>query len=204
MDFLTNFFTLPMLVYAILGIPALLGFVILVRLSRQGRTNFVERHKAMDLRIQQTACETEELNKTILRTEQLHIVATALREAVSLQRQRMDCPLIPFSVEEQDNAVFFHLEKHTLIIQYKEKKQFLHSTGKTVYGQGYFEVFGPFFKEHSYGNMREEENKNLSSCFPPKGDGKIFYSLLELEQYLTKNMQSRTNHLLPPTLRIHK
>ncbi len=220
MDFLTNFFTLPTIIYAVLGIPALLGFVILVRLSRQGRSNFTERHKAMDLRIQQTTSEMEELNKTMLQSEQLHIVATALREAIqiqTLQAQRRATNPPVASVEEYKDAVILHLEKHIFLVEYKEKKQFLRSTGKIVYGQGHFEVYGPLGKEHVLSSCPKEDVeehapptiKKVHS--PPsspnttlKGEAKIFYSLLELELYLTQKMQSSRGRLLPPALRMKK
>ncbi len=185
MEFFTNFFTLNTLAYALIGIPAFLGFAVLVRLNKQGRSSFQERHAAMDSRIQQTTAEVSELNKTMHREEQLHIIATALREALLLH------PVPQAQVIEHADHVILQLTKQCFILYYREKKHTLRSTHKTVYGQGYFEVFGPL----NLGDTTSLQEQMASQT------GRPFYGLLELELYLTQRMKVMDTRKLPPALR---
>ncbi len=190
MDFLSNFLTLNTLAYALIGIPAFVGFGVFVRLSRKGRSSFDQRHEAMDQRIHQTSVEMDELNKTMRKEEQLHIIAAALREALLLH------PSPQSFVEEHKDAVYLHLEKYFFHVEYKEKIQTLRSSQKTVYGQGYFEVFGPFPREKEPHLHSQEDNNTEKNT-----RGKIFYSLLELELYLTQKIRRTDFMKLPPALR---
>ncbi len=194
MDFLPHFLTINTLVYALLGIPALVGFVVMMRMMRKGRSNFTERHKAMDQRILQTSTEVDELNKTLQEGEQLHIIAAALREATRLHPQ---AELI--EIDEQEHFVRLALEKQTFFILYKEKKHNMRSTGKTVYGQGHFEVQGPLPLSQTEPLLTQEKDRAPHKA--PWAQGKIFYSLMELELYLTQKFHVPQAHNLPPALR---
>ncbi len=192
MDFLPDLFSLTTLAYALMGIPALFGFAVMVRLARQGRSSFSQRHKAMDQRILQTATEMDELNKIMQEGEQLHIVAAALREALLLHPQPEH-----ISVEEKEHYVALFLERQAFFVLYREKKHMMRSTGKTVHGHGYFEVQGPVplpapSEPLGEGHKIEPE---------PQKTGKSFHSLWELEVYLSEKIQRPHTRSLPPALR---
>ncbi len=214
MDFLLPYLTVTNVVYAVLGIPALVGFAVLLRLSRKERLSFSQRHNVMDARIKQTAHDVEELNKTMQREEQLHIVATALREAISLphhlQNIHASQSTAMASVEESAQRVTLSLEKYYFYIEYKENKKSLRSTGKTVYGQGHFEVFGPLEKEHAQKEYAQteraqyedrEKNNEENTAEKALKPVRVFHNLLELELYLTQKIHQPQGRKLPPALR---
>ncbi len=191
MDFLYNFFQSDIFLWALIGIPSLLGFLILIRLMRSGRKSFHQRHAAMDARILQTTQEMDELNKNIQKSEHLHIIASALREAVlwpspALQNNDEPSPLphAQVRIEEFPHEVYVQTPSSTYIIVYVEKKLNLQSTQKTLRGQGYFEVM---------------QSNSLSVAHQEKSE--IFYDLCTLEHYLLQKINTPQEYKGPPALR---
>ncbi len=194
MDFLYNFFQSDTFLWALIGIPSLLGFLILMRLMRAGRKSFHQRHAAMDARILQTTQEMEELNKNIQKSEHLHIIASALREAVlwpspTLQNSDNLSPLpsAQVRIEEFPHEVHVKTPSSTYVIVYVEKKLHLQSTQKTLRGQGYFEVT----QKHSLSTTPQEKSE-------------IFYDLCTLEHYLLQKITTPQEYKGPPALRKKK
>ncbi len=136
MDFLLDILSFENIVLGFVGILGIVGFVAASRAMRKGRQSYDERHEAMDERIKQTAQSIRDDNNSMHGYEQLHIVALALRDALQ-QKGHFAQDII---VEHADH-LSLHLSKGIFTVHYKAKLTTLHSTNKTVYGQGLWEVY---------------------------------------------------------------
>ncbi len=185
MDFLWHFFQSDTFLWALIGIPSFMGFLILMRLMRAGRKSFEERHAAMDARILQTTQDTEDLNKSIQKSEHLHIIATALQEAINWPAYNTNSPFLPYSahkaltapspapivnahIRELAQSVELHTPNMVYTIIFTEKKHYLHSTKKTVRGQGYFEVSETPTKATPSTLHNKDFEKDIQSNIPSK------------------------------------
>ncbi len=156
----------------------LLGLVACLRLFRDlrgGQKSFQVRHAAMANRIRQTESETEEFNKRIHNTEQMHIFSLALHEALLV------CTKENTFMTEQGDCVCLRIEDCAYYITFKENKHSLRSTRRTLHGQGHFIVY---------------DNELLQD--PPL---KVFYDLKELELYLLQKLNAESTKQFPPALR---
>ncbi len=173
-----NYFTAQTFGWILLGGLLVLGLLACLRLLgelRGGQKSFQVRHLAMEKRIRQTESETEEFNKTMHNTEQLHILSLALQEALLV------CKGGRAFMTEQEDCLCLHIENSQYYVIFKENKHVLRSTRKTLHGQGHFLVY---------------DNELLQD--PPL---KVFYDLKELELYLLQKMHGEQKQILPPALR---
>ncbi len=135
MGFLSDILSFENVVLAIVGIIGIVGFVAASRVMRKGRQSYDTRHEAMDARIKETSQSIRDVNNAMQGREQLHIVAMALRDALE-QKGHMAQEI----VTEHTDHLSLNLNQNTITIYYKSKSSTLHSTKKTVYGQGLWEV----------------------------------------------------------------
>ncbi len=175
MDYL-NYFTATTFGWILAAVIIAVGLFAVMRLFgelRGGQKSYSTRHQAMDERIRKTVAETDELNKTIHKNEQLHILYRALDEVISVSNKKQA------TVLEEENSIHLQVENLTYHIFFKEKKQFLQSVHKTVYGQGHFEVF----------EGEKAESEPL-----------IFYDLQKLALYLIPKIQKQEVYFGHPAL----
>ncbi len=181
MEFILKFITWENLSWVFLGIPALFGLMIFIRLLRSGRKSFKQRHDEINAKIFKTTQEVDELNKSIRKNEQLHIITTALHQALEIHGHKNESkPLI--SIEKSSDHIKLLLEDSIYIITYYEKRQNLQSVQRTMLGHGYFEVKQRLTKQ-------DHEKKE------------IFYDLFTLEQYLLQKLTQIDQQSLPVALR---
>ncbi len=141
-------FSIENLALGFLGIVVIMGFIAVSRIMRTGRKSFDTRHNDMDARIKDTAQSIRDNSNAIQSHEQLHIIASALKDALE-QKGHMAKDI----VSEHKDHIKLNLNNMLITIRYQTKVTTLHSIKKKVYGQGLWEVSSDDNPPQSFANL---------------------------------------------------
>ncbi len=135
MDYLVNSLNIKDIVLAGFGVICITAFLAVVRIMRQGRKNFTTRHSDMDNRIRETQQAIRERNNAMQSTEQLHIIAATIKDALEQKGHNAHEIVVEF-----DDRIELKLAQGLISVHYLRKTLALRSVRKTVHGQGLWEV----------------------------------------------------------------
>ncbi len=135
MDFLPNSISIQDVVLAMMAVLGIIGFVAVGRIMRQGRHSFSARHEAMDNRIKETTQDMRERNNSMQSSEQLHIIASALKDVLEIKGHNAH-----EIITEYPDRVELNLPQGLVSVHYMQKTKTLRSIQKTMHGQGLWEV----------------------------------------------------------------